>query len=119
MRLRIVGMFAFLAAAAIGSSQTVVEFKVDDAWGRDAVQFATTAPVEDIVGTTNQVTGFVRVDPKNIKGPATSARIDVDVASFKTGIEMRDGGVRKALGAEAHQSGFHSRTGPIGERERC
>jgi polyisoprenoid-binding protein YceI len=78
----------------------VWEFKVDDAWGRDTVTFLTTAPVEDIVGTTNQVTGVLRADPRNLKGSATSVRIEVAVASIKTGIEMRDTAVAKALGAD-------------------
>ena len=77
----------------------VRQFTVDDAWGRDTVQFKTTAPMEDILGTSNQVTGFLKADPKNLTGPATAARIEVGLASFKTGIEMRDGAVAKALGA--------------------
>ncbi|MDQ2870597.1 MAG: YceI family protein [Acidobacteriota bacterium] len=88
--------------SAVALAQTPIEFRIDDAWGRDSVQFATTASLEDILGTTNQVSGFVKADPKNLKGPGTSARVEVDASSFKTGIEMRDGGVRKALGAEAH-----------------
>ena len=78
----------------------VLEFRVDDAWGRDTVRFHTTAPLEDIVGTTNQVTGVLKADPKNLKGSSTAARIEVEVASLRTGIEMRDGGVAKTLGAE-------------------
>src|SRR5262245_2494286 len=78
----------------------VQEFKIDDAWGRDTVQFRTSAPVEEIVGTTNEVTGVLKADPKNLTGPATSARIEVVLNTFKTGIEMRDGAVAKALGAE-------------------
>lgn len=102
MKQTLLAGFTLLAAAAAGLAQTPVEFKIDDAWGRDTIQFETTAPLENIVGTTNQVGGFVKADPKNLKSPATSARVEVDVASFKTGVEMRDGGVRKALGAEAH-----------------
>ena len=78
----------------------VREFTVDDAWGRDTVEFRTTAPLEDIVGTTNQITGKLKADPKNIAGPATSARIEVDLTGIRTGIEMRDGHVAKALGAD-------------------
>ncbi len=78
----------------------VVQFTVDDAWGRDTVEFRTTAPMEDIIGTTNQVTGFLKADPKNLAGPGTAARLEVNLASFKTGIEMRDGHVAKALGAD-------------------
>jgi polyisoprenoid-binding protein YceI len=87
-------------APAQPASGTVWEFKVDDAWGRDTVQFFTTAPLEDIVGTTNQLKGVLRADPKNLKGPSTAVRLEVALASIKTGIEMRDIAVAKALGAE-------------------
>jgi polyisoprenoid-binding protein YceI len=92
--------FGTAFAAEMAPAPGVAEFKVDDAWGRDTVQFRTTAPLEDIVGTTTQVTGVLRADPKNLKGPATAARIEVELASIKTGIEMRDGAVAKTLGAE-------------------
>ncbi|HEV8116975.1 MAG TPA: YceI family protein [Thermoanaerobaculia bacterium] len=78
----------------------VREFTVDDAWGRDTVQFRTTAPLEDIVGTTNEVTGYLRADPKNLAGPGTAARLEVALNMIKTGIEMRDGHVARALGAD-------------------
>jgi polyisoprenoid-binding protein YceI len=88
--------------AVCASGQTPTEFKIDDAWGRDSVRFETTAPVEDIVGTNNQISGFVRADPANIRAAGTAVRVEVDVTAFKTGVDARDGGVRKALGAEAH-----------------
>jgi polyisoprenoid-binding protein YceI len=88
-----------LALARAEPPGGVLQFTVDDAWGRDTVQFKTTAPMEDIIGTTNQVTGFLKADPKNLTGPGTTARLDVVLSSFKTGIEMRDGAVAKALGA--------------------
>ncbi len=88
------------SASAQPAPGTIWEFKVNDAWGRDTVQFLTAAPLEDIVGTTNQLTGVLRADPKNLKGPSTAVRLEVTLASFKTGIEMRDGAVAKALGAE-------------------
>ena len=89
-----------LPAQAAADAAGVREFRVGDAWGRDTVQFLTSAPVEDIVGTTNQVTGVLRADPKNLRGPGTSVRLEIPVASFKTGIAMRDGAVGKALGGE-------------------
>jgi polyisoprenoid-binding protein YceI len=99
--------FALFLLAALLPAQTppaaagVREFTVDDAWGRDTVQFRTTAPVEDIVGTSNEVTGYLKADPKNLTGPATAARLEVVLNTIKTGIEMRDGHVAKALGADA------------------
>ena len=68
----------------------------------DTVRFETTAPVEDIVGTNNQISGFVKADPASIRSAATAFRVEVDVAAFKTGVDARDGGVRKALNAEAN-----------------
>jgi hypothetical protein len=93
------GLLVCGAVLAQSDAGGVKQFAVDDAWGRDAVQFTTTAPMEDILGTSNQVTGVLKADPKNLTGPATAARIEVKVDSFKTGIEMRDGAVAKALGA--------------------
>jgi polyisoprenoid-binding protein YceI len=77
----------------------VREFRILDAWGRDTVEFRTTALVEDIVGTTNRVTGVLKADPANLKGPATSARISLPVTSFHTGVGARDEAVAKSLGA--------------------
>lgn len=47
---------ALLAAVLDGRAQSVRTFTIDDAWGRDAVIFRVTAPLEEIVGTTNEVT---------------------------------------------------------------
>jgi len=99
---RVLLVLAGIFFAIRSSGQTPAEFKIDDAWGRDSVRFETTAPVEDIVGTNNQISGFVRADPANIRAAGTAVRVEVDVTAFKTGVEARDGGVRKALGAEAH-----------------
>ena len=95
-------VFAAACAALEARAQTPTEFKIDDAWGRDTVRFETTAPIEDIVGTNNQISGYVKADPANIRSAATAFRVEVDVAAFKTGVEARDGGVQKALNAEAH-----------------
>src|SRR5262245_25304261 len=92
------------AAAAVGQAPAaaVQEFKVGDAWGRDAVEFKSSAPIEEIVGTTNEVTGVLRANPANLKTPSPYARLKVPVGSFKTGIGMRDGHVGDALGKKDH-----------------
>lgn len=58
-RIRFVFLASLLLVLHIVTAQpvpsTVWEFKVNDAWGRDTVQFLTAAPLEDIVGTTNQI----------------------------------------------------------------
>ncbi len=100
----VVILFAF-AASMHAQGTGVREFKVDDAWGRDGVQFRATAPMEEIVGTTNEIVGMVRIDPSAVRGPGTHARFDVDLTTIKTGIGMRDGSVRKSLGADVRPKG--------------
>ena len=77
----------------------VREFRIEDAWGRDTVEFRTEAPIEEIVGTSNRVTGVLRADPSDLKGNATSARVRVPVTTFHTGVGARDEAVAKSLGA--------------------
>lgn len=89
----------FLAALAltlgVGFSQSAVEFKAVDPIGRNTVQFKTTAPLEDIVGIASQIKGEIRVDPKHLKNSEVYARFEVDLASLKTGIGLRDTHMRE------------------------
>lgn len=64
-------------------------FHVADPMGRNTVTFKSEAPLEDIIGTSNQVTGYVVFDPAN---PARGAKgqLSVPVASLQTGIPLRD-----------------------------
>jgi polyisoprenoid-binding protein YceI len=99
------GLVALSSAAQAppaSATSTVQEFQVRDAWGRDTVQFRSSAPLEEIVGTTNQLTGVLKADPANLRAPTTTARLEVPVGSFQTGIAMRDGHVGDTLGKEAH-----------------
>jgi polyisoprenoid-binding protein YceI len=64
-------------------------FYIADPMGRNAVTFKSQAPLEDIVGTSNALTGYVVFDPAQ---PSKGARgqLTVPVASLRTGIPMRD-----------------------------
>ncbi len=75
---------------AISVGETIKEFKVMDPMGRNTVQFRTSAPLEDIVGTTNQINGTINANPTNLKESGTLARFEVDLSSLKTGIGLRD-----------------------------
>ncbi len=66
------------------------EFKVGDPLGRNTVQFRTSAPLEDIVGTTSKVAGRIVVDPDDLKNGDLSAIFEVELASLDTGIALRD-----------------------------
>jgi polyisoprenoid-binding protein YceI len=101
-RLTVAALFAAQGILAGEPAKAGRQFQIDDAWGRDIVEFRTSAPLEEIAGTNNHVTGVLRADPDHLRNGAASARIEILLSSFKTGIEMRDGHVAKALGAEKH-----------------
>jgi polyisoprenoid-binding protein YceI len=64
------------------------------------VEFRTSAPMEEIVGTTNRVTGVLRADPRNVQAATTTARVEADLTAIQTGIVLRNEHTAKALGAE-------------------
>jgi len=64
-------------------------FYINDPAGRNSVTFTSTAPLEDIVGTSRQISGMIVFDPANpTKGG--SGELTIAVASLNTGIPMRD-----------------------------
>lgn len=88
------GIFAFIMILAIGSAAVAQTktFFCNDEKKRDVVTFTSKAPLETIVGTTAEIIGLVETDPSDIN--TTKARFEVDLASLKTGISMRDGHMR-------------------------
>jgi polyisoprenoid-binding protein YceI len=78
-------------------------FYIADPMKRDSVTFTSEAPLEDIVGTTNEVVGYAVFDPDN---PSRGIRgaFRVPVASLNTGIPLRDEHLRSPdwMNAEQH-----------------
>jgi len=70
-------------------------FYIDDPMNRNSVTFKSTAPLEDIVGTTNQITGYIVFDPKKPKIDG-HGEFSVPVASLNSGIPLRDEHIRSA-----------------------
>lgn len=64
-------------------------FIIDDPGNRNVAQFVSKAPIENVVGTTNQVTGFVTFDPADLSKPVT-AKVTVDLRTVDTGIKLRN-----------------------------
>lgn len=64
-------------------------FYVADPMNRNTVTFKSQAPLEDIVGTTNEISGYVVFDP-NQPNKGGRGMLKVPVASLKTGIPLRD-----------------------------
>jgi polyisoprenoid-binding protein YceI len=78
-------------------------FNVADKGGRNQAIFHSKAPLEDITGTSSGVGGTVTFDVANV-AKTIKADITVDVASIKTGIDLRDEHLRSEgwLNAEKH-----------------
>ena len=78
-------------------------FYVNDPTGRNSVTFRSEAPLEDIVGTSSAVTGYVVFDPAN---PRKGGRgeLTIPIASLNTGIPLRNEHLQSAdwLDAERH-----------------
>ncbi len=79
------------------------KFYVEDPANRNTVTFKSSAPLEDIVGTTNQITGYLNFNPDN-PTEGGQGQLTVPVASLNTGIPMRDEHLRSAnwLNAEKY-----------------
>ena len=86
---RLISVFAvvLLPFAANGASAQVRTFKVDPSGGSH-IQFVSDATLEKITGVTSKASGDITVDPN---APAQGkATVRVEVASIRTGIELRD-----------------------------
>ena len=64
-------------------------FSIEDPMGRNSVTFKNTAPLEDIVGTSNKVSGHLVFDPAHPENGG-HGELTIPVASLNTGIPLRD-----------------------------
>ncbi len=64
-------------------------FYFADPMGRNQVTFTSTAPLEDIVGTTNQVVGYLAFNPQDPR-KGVQGEFKVAVKDLDTGIPLRD-----------------------------
>jgi len=49
-------------------------FHIDDPMSRNSVTFKSTAPLEDIVGTSNEITGYIQFNPSPIQSEPSRKR---------------------------------------------
>lgn len=85
---------AIVAIAAFAQQGEMKTFYVNDEMKKDVVSFTSKAPLETIVGRTGDITGYVTVDLDNV-GEGAKGRFEVDLASVKTGIALRDQHMRE------------------------
>jgi polyisoprenoid-binding protein YceI len=86
------------------------------ATGGSRIIFESDAPLETITGVTSSVHGTVQVDPADLAH--ASGRIEVPVASLRTGVDLRDEHLRSDswLDAERHPNAVFEITGVSGAR---
>jgi polyisoprenoid-binding protein YceI len=102
MAVLLLGSAALAQSNPAGGKDGMV-FKVMDPVGRNSVTFRSTAPLEDIVGTTSDITGLLVFDPKNPQ-QGGHGELTVPVSSLNTGIPLRDEHLKSAgwLNAEKY-----------------
>ncbi|MFQ5657552.1 MAG: YceI family protein [Candidatus Methylomirabilales bacterium] len=83
----------FVTALPLAAFAKEVTFTARDPFGRDVAKFETSAPLETIIGTTNVISGEVRVNLEDITN--SRATFEVDVASFNSGNQKRDQDMRE------------------------
>lgn len=76
------------ASSAVYAKQ--LNYVVDDSKKRDSVSFTSDAPIELIVGRTNNITGKISVDESMDLSKPFTATFSVDLASIDTGIPLRN-----------------------------
>lgn len=69
-------------------------FTFFDQYGKNQVTFFSRTPLEDITGTASGIKGGVKFNVNDFS--TLSGKVTVDVASMKTGIEMRDDHLKSA-----------------------
>jgi polyisoprenoid-binding protein YceI len=82
----IVAMGLLWISGAQGAEAQARAFKVDPA--ESQLQFVSDAPLEKFTGTLSKASGQVTVDPNKPAG--AKGNIKVEIASIKTGIDLRD-----------------------------
>jgi polyisoprenoid-binding protein YceI len=87
-------LFSLTLLAALNTSHAQMVFKVVPGHADTKVQFTSEAPMETVTGTTHTATGFVEMDPSGT-GEGARGEVHADLASLKTGIDLRDRHMRE------------------------
>lgn len=77
-----------LGVAGVGHAGSKTKMVVETNSDASRVQFVSDAPLEKITGVGHKVTGDVEFDPAAVQ--ATKGTLELDVASIKTNVDLRD-----------------------------
>lgn len=97
MRLKALAyLCGFAAGVSTGALAKSTRFEVKDAAFRNLIQFTSDAQLEKVVATSHFITGWVEVDPQNLKGPF-KGEWEVDMRGFEMGPDSRQVKLRETL----------------------
>lgn len=85
-------LFTFLVAVISINAQTTFVASADS---RNQATFESNAPLEDIVGVSNQVEAMVMIDINNLSN--SKGKVTVDLTKLNTGISLRDEHLRSDM----------------------
>lgn len=91
--MRYIGWLALLLVAGTARSGQAADFRIHPGTP-SRVEFVSKAPMETVTGRTQQVSGEVRLEPDSL-GDSLQVRVEVDLASLDTGIDLRDRHMRE------------------------
>jgi len=90
--MKLIGSATLMLALVVSvntQAQPKTSFNVEDPMKRNTVTFKSMAPLEDIIGTSNEISGTLEFDPAKPEAGG-SGMLSVPVASLDTGIPLRD-----------------------------
>jgi polyisoprenoid-binding protein YceI len=107
MRTLVASILAFTAASMMLSAGTAIpgapagvkKYSLNNAVGKNGLEFLSKAPMEDINGTSEGVTGMFMLNAANLE--ATTGKIEVAVLSMKTANSKRDEHMYDAMWLDA------------------
>ncbi len=86
----------FLLLFCFSAQTKSTRFEVKDAAFRNSIQWTSDAALEKILGTSHFISGWMEVDPQNLKGQV-KGEFEVDMRSFEMGTESRQVKLRETL----------------------
>jgi polyisoprenoid-binding protein YceI len=83
-----------LMCLLVGTPAHAERFEVRPGEDGSTVRFESKAPLESFTGSTDQISGYIDLDPASV-GDSITVYMEVDLASLDTGIGRRNGHMRE------------------------
>ncbi len=87
-------LICLLVLAGLRAAYAQLHFRVNPGDSKNDVRFTSSAPMETVTGKTRNASGFLDLDPSGA-GDGAHGEVHVDLASLRTGIDLRDKHMRE------------------------